>query len=128
MPIHYTNYPRGHAQPLFAHLPPRGDFRARFRLSPAAPQPGEGIRRALCGGTRAAHDLAGHPERGEERFLLERLPVGGCLLLIDAVAEPASTFWQAVSPALKAAQWCITRYRYLPAISPASGRGWRIRG
>ena len=59
--------------------------------------------------------LTGHPETGEERFLLERLDDGRVTLTITAISRPASTLARLGGPLTRAAQRWMTQ-RYLRAL------------
>lgn len=62
--------------------------------------------------------LPGHPESGEECFLLEHLDDGGILLTITAYSRPASPLARLGGPISRAAQRLMTR-RYLTALDHA---------
>jgi len=69
--------------------------------------------------------LAGHPEAGEERFLVERLDDGRIVFTITAISRPASALARIGGPITRAAQRFMTR-RYLRALDgreTASGEG-----
>jgi len=59
--------------------------------------------------------LPGHPEAGEERFILEQLEDGRILFTITAYSRPASTLARLAGPISRAAQSFMTR-RYLKAL------------
>jgi uncharacterized protein (UPF0548 family) len=59
--------------------------------------------------------LPGHPEAGEERFLLEHLDDGRILFTITASSRPASSLARLGGPISRAAQRCMTQ-RYLRAL------------
>ncbi|QKE82867.1 DUF1990 domain-containing protein [Arthrobacter sp. NEB 688] len=59
--------------------------------------------------------LAGHPEAGEERFLVERLDDGRLRFRITAVSRPASLLARLAGPLGRAGQRWMTR-RYLRAL------------
>ncbi|MFW5470078.1 DUF1990 family protein [Knoellia sp. CPCC 206435] len=59
--------------------------------------------------------LPGHPEAGEERFVLEHLEDGRILLTITAYSRLASRLAQLGGPVSRAAQRLMTR-RYLQAL------------
>ena len=59
--------------------------------------------------------LPGHPEAGEERFLLEQLEDGRILFTITAYSRPASTLAKLGGPITRAAQRFMTQ-RYLQAL------------
>jgi uncharacterized protein (UPF0548 family) len=59
--------------------------------------------------------LTGHPETGEERFLLEQLDDGRVTLTITAISRPASTLARLGGPLTRAAQRWMTQ-RYLGAL------------
>ncbi len=55
--------------------------------------------------------LPGHPESGEERFLLEEQEDGSLTFSITAVSRPASTLARLGGPVSRAVQhWMTTRY------------------
>jgi uncharacterized protein (UPF0548 family) len=60
--------------------------------------------------------LAGHPERGEESFIVELADDGSVWLEIRAFSRPSSWMWWAVYPALRLVQFNFTR-RYFKALS-----------
>lgn len=59
--------------------------------------------------------LPGHPEAGEERFLLEQHPDGRLSFTITACSRPATTLVRAAGPLNRLAQLAMTR-RYLRAM------------
>ncbi len=59
--------------------------------------------------------LAGHPEAGAERFLLEQLDDGRVVFTITAISRPASALARLGGPITGAAQRLMTR-RYLRAL------------
>jgi uncharacterized protein (UPF0548 family) len=59
--------------------------------------------------------LPGHPESGEEAFLVELGDDGTVRVVIRAFSRPASWFWRLGSPVLRIAQELYTR-RYLRAL------------
>lgn len=59
--------------------------------------------------------LEGHPEAGEEQFLLEQLDDGSIVCTITAVSKPASTLAKIGGPATRAVQHHMTQ-RYLRAL------------
>ena len=59
--------------------------------------------------------LPGHPEAGEERFVLEQLEDGRILFTITAYSRPASTLARLGGPLSRAAQTFMTQ-RYLEAL------------
>ena len=59
--------------------------------------------------------LPGHPEAGEERFLLEQIDDGRIVLTITAYSKPASTLARLGGPVSRAAQSFMTQ-RYLRAL------------
>lgn len=71
----------------------------------------EPLRRGFAYGT-----LPGHPEDGEEAFIVEQGPDGSVWLTVTAFSRPSSRFWRALSPFLRIAQELITR-RYLRALA-----------
>jgi uncharacterized protein (UPF0548 family) len=65
--------------------------------------------------------LPGHPERGEEAFVVEYRDDDSVWLVIRAFSRPAGTFWWIVSPALRLMQAVFTA-RYERALTgPLSG-------
>lgn len=70
----------------------------------------ESRRRGFAYGT-----LSGHPEAGEERFILEQLDDGRILFTITAHSRPASTLAKVGGPISRAAQNFMTQ-RYLQAM------------
>jgi uncharacterized protein (UPF0548 family) len=70
----------------------------------------EANRRGFTYGT-----LPGHPESGEEQFVLEHLVDGRIRLTITAVSRPASLLARLGGPVSRAAQTLMTR-RYLRAL------------
>lgn len=60
--------------------------------------------------------LPGHPETGEEAFLVEHRPDDTVWIDIRAFSRPANGFWWLVSPALRLTQEFYTR-RYLRALA-----------
>ena len=60
--------------------------------------------------------LPGHPERGEESFIIERRPDESVWLTIRAFSRPSSAFFWAVSPALRMLQAIFTE-RYKRALA-----------
>jgi uncharacterized protein (UPF0548 family) len=59
--------------------------------------------------------LTGHPERGEEAFLVEIDGDGQVWFVLRAFSRPAGFFWFLVEPILLLTQWYYTR-RYLRAL------------
>ena len=59
--------------------------------------------------------LPGHPEAGEERFVLDRRPDGSIQLSVGAVSRPATLAARMAGPLTRAAQAIATR-RYLRAL------------
>lgn len=59
--------------------------------------------------------LPGHPEAGEERFLLERHPDGRLSFTITAYSRPATALAKVAGPLNRVAQLAMTR-RYLRAM------------
>ena len=59
--------------------------------------------------------LPGHPERGEEAFLVELAADGTVSAVIRAFSRPANWFWRLGAPMLRVAQELYTR-RYLRAL------------
>lgn len=59
--------------------------------------------------------LLGHPESGEEQFLLEEQDDGGIRLTVSAFSRPASRLARLCGPAGRSAQWLMTK-RYLGAL------------
>jgi uncharacterized protein (UPF0548 family) len=70
----------------------------------------EGDRRGFAYGT-----LAGHPETGEELFLVERRADGGGDLTVRAFSRPATLLTRAGGPVARGVQDWMTR-RYLRAL------------
>ena len=68
--------------------------------------------------------LPGHPESGEESFIVERTEDGSVWLEISAFSRPANALWWIVYPVLRLSQVYYTR-RYFESLSavlpPASG-------
>src|SRR5690606_259686 len=64
--------------------------------------------------------LPGHPESGEEAFLVEQTEDGSVWLTVRAFSRPADWRWWAVYPVLRMAQAVFTR-RYLRALSGPIG-------
>jgi len=60
--------------------------------------------------------LPGHPEDGEEAFIVSQRTDESVWLTIRAFSRPSSRWWWAVYPALRVAQWYYTR-RYLRALA-----------
>jgi uncharacterized protein (UPF0548 family) len=60
--------------------------------------------------------LAGHPESGEESFMVELADDGSVWFEVRAFSRPSSVLWWIVYPALRIAQSIYTR-RYLRALS-----------
>lgn len=60
--------------------------------------------------------LRGHPERGEEAFLVERDPDGSVWLRVRAFSRPASWIFWVGYPAMRVMQWVYTE-RYLRALA-----------
>jgi uncharacterized protein (UPF0548 family) len=71
----------------------------------------EPTRRGFAYGT-----LPGHPEDGEEAFIVDRTADGSVWLEIRAFSRPANGGWWLVYPVLRMSQWFYTR-RYLRALS-----------
>lgn len=59
--------------------------------------------------------LPGHPEAGEERFVLDRRPDGSIQFTVGAVSRPATVAARMAGPLTRAAQAIATR-RYLRAL------------
>ncbi|MCU1406114.1 MAG: hypothetical protein JWQ43_2417 [Glaciihabitans sp.] len=53
--------------------------------------------------------LEGHPESGEECWIVERTEDGSVWLTIRAFSRPARWFWWLASPGLRVMQWRFTR-------------------
>ena len=64
--------------------------------------------------------LPGHPESGEEAFVVEQTDDGSVWLTIRAFSRPSGWQWWAVYPALRIAQAVFTR-RYFRALSDPLG-------
>ncbi|HEY0259409.1 MAG TPA: DUF1990 domain-containing protein [Lacisediminihabitans sp.] len=60
--------------------------------------------------------IAGHPESGEESFVVYRTDDGSVWLEIRAFSRPSHPLWWAIYPVLRASQWFYTR-RYFRALS-----------
>ena len=60
--------------------------------------------------------LEGHPESGEEAWVIDRTEDGAVWLTIRAFSRPSRWYWWAVSPALFLLQWVFTR-RYERALA-----------
>ena len=60
--------------------------------------------------------LAGHPETGEEAFVVELKEDGSVWLTVRAFSRPSTRFWWAMSPVLRVMQEIYTR-RYLRALA-----------
>jgi uncharacterized protein (UPF0548 family) len=71
----------------------------------------EPSRRGFAYGT-----LPGHPQDGEEAFVVEQGADGSVWLTVTAFSRPSNRFWRAVSPALRVAQELITR-RYVRSLA-----------
>lgn len=68
--------------------------------------------RVVADGTRtgfAYGTLPGHPESGEEGFLVERDRHGTVYLTVTALSRPARWFLRVVTPAVRAFQWAYAR-------------------
>lgn len=66
--------------------------------------------------------LTGHPESGEERFCVERLPDGSVVATVTAFSRPGRWFTRVGDPIARRVQVAVTR-RYLRAFTPRSGLG-----
>lgn len=64
--------------------------------------------------------IGGHPESGEEAFIVDQTDDGSVWLTIRAFSRPASWAWRAVYPALRFAQAMYTR-RYFRSLSGPIG-------
>ena len=73
----------------------------------------EPMRRGFAYGT-----LQGHPQSGEEAFLVELRDDGTVWFVLRAFSQPSSGFWRLASPMLRLAQSRITA-RYLRSLLPA---------
>lgn len=71
----------------------------------------EPVRKGFAYGT-----LAGHPEDGEEAFIVEHNKDGSVWITIRAFSRPATWYWWAVYPVLRITQEYYTR-RYLRALA-----------
>jgi len=60
--------------------------------------------------------IAGHPESGEESFIVERGPDGTVWLEIRAFSRPSNAFWWIVYPVLRMSQAFYT-HRYFRTLS-----------
>lgn len=86
---------------------PRFSLRIPCRVVEVIDEPN---RRGFTYGT-----LPGHPEAGEERFLLERHPDDRLSFTITAYSKPATTLARVAGPLGRTAQLVMTR-RYLKAM------------
>lgn len=86
----------------------RGGIRAPARVIYVIDEPD---RKGFAYGT-----LPGHPEDGEELFLVSRRDDGSVWMTIRQFSRPASRRWWAVYPALRLAQEIMTQ-RYLGALA-----------
>lgn len=59
--------------------------------------------------------LVGHPESGEEAFLVEQQEDGSVWFVVRAFSRGATRFYRLVGPVLRITQWVYTR-RYLRAL------------
>jgi uncharacterized protein (UPF0548 family) len=66
--------------------------------------------------------LPGHPESGEEAFVIEHVQDDDVVLHITAFSRPATWYARLGGPAARAAQDLITR-RYASALRTSSLRG-----
>lgn len=73
----------------------------------------EPTRRGFAYGT-----LAGHPESGEESFVVERTDDGSVWLEISSFSRPSTAWWRLLSLPLRVAQATYTR-RYLRVLTGA---------
>jgi uncharacterized protein (UPF0548 family) len=62
--------------------------------------------------------LHGHPEDGEEAFIVDRTEDGSVWLEIRAFSRPANRFWWLVYPVLRASQAFYTRRYFLSLSGP----------
>ena len=62
--------------------------------------------------------LAGHPESGEEAFIVEQTDDGSVWLEIRSFSRPANAFWWMVYPVLRFSQVYYTK-RYFRSLSGA---------
>jgi len=60
--------------------------------------------------------IAGHPESGEESFIVERTPDGAVWLEIRAFSRPSNAFWWMVYPVLRMSQAFYT-HRYFRTLA-----------
>jgi uncharacterized protein (UPF0548 family) len=60
--------------------------------------------------------LRGHPEDGEEGWIVEQKDDGSVWMTVRAFSRPANPFWWAVYPVLRITQEFYTR-RYLRSLS-----------
>ena len=60
--------------------------------------------------------LHGHPEMGEEAFVVEQKDDGSVWLTVRAFSRPSNRWWRAISPVLRLMQDMYTR-RYLRALA-----------
>ncbi|MDO9395346.1 MAG: DUF1990 domain-containing protein [Herbiconiux sp.] len=87
-------------------------FRAPVRVVYLVDEPG---RRGFAYGT-----LPGHPESGEESFVVEHLSDDSVWIVIRAFSRPSSWFYRLGYPLLRLQQARFTA-RYLRSLSPARG-------
>ncbi|MFB2582106.1 DUF1990 family protein [Herbiconiux sp. P15] len=87
-------------------------FTAPVRVVYLVEEPG---RRGFAYGT-----LPGHPESGEESFVVEHLSDDSVWIVIRAFSRPSTWFYRLGYPALRFMQARATR-RYLRSLSPARG-------
>ena len=71
----------------------------------------EPTRRGFAYGT-----LAGHPLRGEDCFVVDRMPDGTVWLTVRSFSRPSTPLWMFLAPILRLAQR-IAVYRYFAALS-----------
>ena len=64
--------------------------------------------------------IGGHPESGEEAFIVDQTDDGSVWLTVRAFSKPASWQWWAVYPVLRSAQAVFTR-RYFRSLSGPIG-------
>ena len=60
--------------------------------------------------------LPGHPEDGEEAFIIERRSDDSVWIIIRAFSRPSSRSWRMLGPVLRVVQWVYIR-RYLRCLS-----------
>lgn len=107
-----------HVTPSAPVAAPGVIFVQRFRLGPIVLVAPCRVIEVITGPDRAALSygtLPGHPERGEERFLIERRRDGVVTLKITAFSRPAAWYARLGGPVTSRVQAMITE-RYLRAL------------